>query len=443
MYRVLLVGLLFVSLGAVACNKANEQKDEAALGAAGGSAQASADQSAPLMAASDSGETPRAVEIPPPTEASDDYVRAVLQIAPEYGINYEEEKNILVREQGNPLGTPEDIASRAEMLVKSGSEPSIKDPMEAVRFILESLTRQEDASAQVQTPPPPPPQEENQPEAKEPDLDAMNTEQMLITLAPEYDLSYNSNDKTLHGAGFPATGIQIGTAVSKVSVNLEQRGSDSAEAREAESRTVLKQLSELGKQRAQQQQQQEQQSSTEASGGTGAAGKAASGHGRNPLEYHPDSSEFIYPQSVYGDWKSIREDHPDKTEVAHSDDYYSEVQLRYQGNAVFRLHRNGELFSNTEFPYKYDPRSGKLSLMGPDGKEIQSYTVWATEKDPLLIWLQREGSRIKTLYQKVGRGGEPVTEEELIAGIRELLGEEGVKNYLKYKEQQRHEQSSE
>jgi len=427
MYRVLLAGLLIIGFSVAGCNKAeqqNEASQDAAMNGAGQSQPVG--EKAPLLAAGEAGQMPRAIELPPTGEASEEYIQAVMQIAPEYGILYDEGKNMLVWEQGTALGTPEDLASRAEMLVRTGTEPGIQEPMEAVRFMLESMTREQTPPAPEQAPPPPP-KEVSEPVVEQLDFSAMNTEQVLIALAPDYGLTYDSNSKSLNGVGFPQGGIQIGIAVSKVNVNLEQRGAAGPEEREAEVRTVLNQLAEIGKQRAQQQ-------SSSAATDSKAAGSASGGQGRNSLEYHPDRSELIHPDSVFGDWRSIREDHPNQTEVAHSEDYYYEVQLRYKGNAIFRLHRNGELFSNTEFPYKYDAHTGTLTLLGPDGKPEQSYTVWASEKDPLLIWLQREESRVKTLYEKVGRGGEPTTLDDEVEGVRLMLGDEEAEAYRRREE---------
>jgi len=424
MNRALLTGLVLLVLFTLGCNKAKDEKTEAGQAKAG----ANAGDLAPVMASGEGAQDMQMVQVPDPREAKEEYIQLLIQIAPEYGIRYEAEKDMLYSEQGQALGTPADIASRVDLVLNNTAEPVIGDVSEAIRFLLEGMTRQD------QPEPPQPPQVE-EPVAVKPDLSNMNTEEMVVALAPEYNLTYDSASKSLTGEGFRAGGVVVGIVASKVDVNLKQRGEDGPQEREAEVRTVLSQLAETGRQAAAQQQQMEN-----AETGGDSAGAAQSGRGRKPLEYHPDSSELIHPREVYGDWKSIREDHPNNDEVAHDDNWYYDVQLRYRGNAIFRLHTNGEIVSNTEFAYRYDPRNGVLSLLDAEGKTVQTYTVWATEQDPLLIWLQREQSRIKTLYQKVGLGGEPVTEEELIAGIRELLGEEGVQNYLKYKEQQRREQ---
>jgi hypothetical protein len=424
MNRVLLTGLLLLALLALGCNKAGDKKTAA------GQAQAG-DQAAPVMASGAGTEGLEVTQAPDPREAKEEYVQLVKQIAPEYGIRYDNEKDMLYTPEGVALGTPAELASRVDSLMDPAAVPAMGEPLEAIRYMLEGLVNP--------APPAEPPQEVapqvEEPIAEKPDLSNLNTEEMVAALAPEYNLTYDRDKQTLNGEGFRAGGVDIGIVASKVDINLQQRGEDNPQAREAEVRTVLSQLVDAGKQAAAQ--RQDSQGSATAEADTGAA---QSGRGRKPLEYHPDSSELIHPLEVYGDWKSIREDHPNNDEVAHDDNWYYDVQLRYRGNAVFRLHTNGEVASNNEFPYRYDPRNGVLSLLDAQGEAVQTYTVWATEQDPLLIWLQREGSRIKTLYQKVGLGGEPVTEEELIAGIRELLGEEGVQNYLKYKEQQRREQ---
>lgn len=423
MYRVWLIWLLILSLFAGSCNKAGEQKDGGNVADARGAAALPAEGTAPLMASAEGDEGPRAIELTASGEANQEYTRIVLEIAPEYGIRYEEEKNLLYNERGDSLGTPEDIAGRVNLLLGTDVEPAIQEPTEAVRFLLEGLA-QPDIQPAEQTPPQP--QEAAEPVEEKADLSGLNSEEMLIELASEYGLTYDNSTKSLNGPGFPAGGIGVGTAVSKVNVNLEQRGADGPQEREAEVRTVLNQLAEIGKQRAQQ-----QPPSAEAD--TEAASSAQSGRGRKPLNYYPETSEFIHPQEVVGDWKSIREDHP-SFEVKHDDDYFSEAQLRYRGNAVFRLHKNGEMFSDTEFPYRYDPRNGVLTLLGPDGKAEQTYTVWATERDPLLIWLQRENSKVKTLYEKVGRGGEPTTLDEEVEGVRLMLGDEEAEAYRKREE---------
>jgi hypothetical protein len=59
-----------------------------------------------------------------------------------------------------------------------------------------------------------------------PDLSVMNSEQMLIALAPEYQLSYDAQQEALTGPGFPAGGFSVDTLAAKVEVNLQQRNTD-------------------------------------------------------------------------------------------------------------------------------------------------------------------------------------------------------------------------
>jgi hypothetical protein len=427
MNRLLLVGLMLCCIAVWGCNKqADEKSDSGGMNSRAESIAASGEEavlgeSAPDVQ-TDGEEAQHSGEMP----ANEEYIALVLEIAPEFGIRHEVEADLLYTPEGKTIGTPTDIASHVDLITDPSAGHGITDPHEAIKFLLEELVRPaEDTKQEMSSTEP---VEETAPAEEKLDLAGMNTKQMVIALTSEYGLSYDSGREVLTGSGFPTGGIGIGTIVSKVDLNLSQSGERSDASREAEVRTVLEQLAATGQQTADQQSSSSQSTAA-------VADSADPGRGRKPLEYNPDRSELIHPAEVFGDWKSIREDHPN-FEVDHNEEYFWDVQLRFRGNAIFRLHKNGELFSDTEFPYSYDLRTGTLALQANDGSVTQTYTVWATERDPLLIWLQRENSKVKTLYQKVGLGGKPVSEEEFIAGLRELLGEEGVQNYLKYKESQ-------
>lgn len=271
---------------------------------------------------------------------------------------------------------------------------------------------------------------------------AEETSLVISRLAPEFGLLCDSEAGVITGEGFPEQGVPTGVIVDKVAKSLSGTGNVTTAMREDAVRTVLSQLAAVGQASANQQ----AAPPASAAGAPDGIAPDASGTSENEsappeLNYHPTPEEMLSPKVIYGDWHSIREDHANAT-VEHNDDYYESVQFRYGENiAVFHLFRDGKLVSNTEFPYSYDPRAGIVTLYGPDRQPMQTMTVSATHPDPYLLWVQRDGSRTKTLYEKKGRGGEPVTLEDEIEGIRILKGDEEAENYRRQKEKERREGS--
>lgn len=270
---------------------------------------------------------------------------------------------------------------------------------------------------------------------------ADSTNRIIAELAPEFNLAYDAAGNMLTGEGFPEQGISTTVIVEKVEKNLASQGLVTDELRTAEVRTILSQLAAAG-----------QSSASKGSGGMPSSGNAANDNSPDTtgnteteakppsLNYHPTPEEMMFPVIVFGDWQSIREDHANTT-VEHNNKYFESIQFRYQDNAFFSMFRDGKVISRNEFPYTYEPSTGTVTLYTPDHRPLQTLTVTATDPDPYLIWVQREGSKKKTLYEKMGRGGEPVTLEDEIEGVRILKGDEAAEEYRRQKEKERREQS--
>ncbi|MBN2083343.1 hypothetical protein JW859_14195 [bacterium] len=434
MRHLAIIGLLLCVLWLSACNdqdtgdgnqtsQAKSQAENAALGNADG-AETVAVEPPPEIGENDAFTNTGEVR---PENVSDRLVTLVTEMAGEYGFVYNEEKDVILNARGDVIGSPMDFAMRASMVLDPETHTKIAEPEVAVRIMFEDLASREqppmDSEPAAQEPPPPP----------KPKIDTTNmtTQEMLIALAPEYNISYIDAKEVLTGAGFPGDGIGVGMLAAKVDLNISQSGKTGHQAREDEVRKMLSQLAAAGQQALKQ-----GTTKTTADNTTAASSKS----NKNRLNRDPDPKDLIHPTKVFGDWKSYREDHP-SYKVDHNEDYFIMIQLRYHGNAVFRTHKNGEIYSDNEFPWRYDLNTGRLTLLDNAGKVIQGMTVYATESDPLLIWIQKDNSKVKTAYEKVGDAGEPVSEEELIAGLRELLGDEGVKQYMAWKRE--HENTGE
>ncbi|GEM_PF-2916697 len=359
--------------------------------------------------------------------------RLIEEMCMEYGTIFDREAGMLTRPDGSVEPTPiaDLIAEAREAMAEGGVAENglvLSDPNDAVRYVLDKRYRPD----MFITGPPggaPPPQPDvpadELPEMIDPAEEQLkipegNTRQQVVALAEHYGLGHDEANDALTGEGFPAEGVPVSAIVSKVELNLKQRGEGEARM-EAEVRAALSQLAEAGRQKV-----------TKAK--TDKDAQAGGGEGAPVLKnYYPEPDELIHPAVIYGDWQSVREDHP-RHSIDHDAENFDIIMFRYKDTAVFESTHNGETMPRTEFPYRYDPRSGVAELIGTDGQPLQTMTVWATAEDPLLIWVQKESSRTRVLYEKKGRGGEPVTLDDEVEGVRIMLGDEEAEAYRQREE---------
>jgi len=263
------------------------------------------------------------------------------------------------------------------------------------------------------------------------------THDLLAKLAPDYGIGFDADIGILDGEGFPEGGVPLSKLVDMIEAKLSETAGADSSARDREVRAVLNQLSAVGQASANQGREPEQ-----APGGDLAdtAGDTSTTDAAPPSKnYNPTPNQMMIPDQIYGDWHSVREEHGNTT-VEHDKQYYESIQFRYNENkAVFHTFREGKLFSNVEYPYDYDSRSGTITLYGPDRKPLMTMTAQATDPDPYLLWIQRQGSKTKKLYEKMGRAGEPVTLEDEIEGVRILKGDEAAEEYRRQKEKEKAE----
>lgn len=446
MLRLIAVALAAVCVVAAGCNEADNQ--EASTGGETRQIAATPPDIPPdVLAGAMLEPAPPAEEgdTPPFTDDEHEFEMQVklraMELSVEYGVMVDDEAQALVTLDGSVEPFPlEDIVAEVRKAMAegdaSGTGLTLSDPNEAVRFVMDQKYRPDTPVSSTMPPgmePPPadkPPLEEAlemvDPVAEQVAAQAENTRQLVAELASHYGLSYDEELDAVTGDGFPEEGIPVGTIVAKVEQNVLKQGGGS-KRHETEVRAALSQLAEAGRQVAGRQDAQASKSADPDSA------TPQGGAGATVLNYYPEPDELLHPKVIYGDWQSLRDDHPRHT-IDHDLSDYDMVLFRYQDTAVFELIRDGQATTRTEFPYRYDPRSGVVELIGADGKALQSMTVWATQDDPLLIWVQKEGSRIRTLYEKKGRGGEPVTLDDEVEGVRIMLGDEEAEAYRQREE---------
>ena len=260
---------------------------------------------------------------------------------------------------------------------------------------------------------------------------------LLASLAPDYGIQYDKATNLLTGEGFPDEGVHLSKLVSIIETKLSAKAEATDADRETEVRTVLKQLSSVGKATAAQQGKQVQTAGGDSADTAGDASSTQAGPPSRNMNPTPD--QMMFPDQIYGDWHSIREEHA-STVVEHDENYFESISFRYgEDIAVFHQYRDGKLVSNNEFPYEYEPGTGTITIYDPARKPMMTMIATATDPDPYLLWIQREGAKKKTLYDKKGRGGEPVTLEDEIEGVRILKGDEAAEEYRRQKEKERRE----
>jgi len=227
--------------------------------------------------------------------------------------------------------------------------------------------------------------------------DKQKVRELVLQLAPAYDLTYMTGTDKLAGLGL-AEGVELGKLVEIMSGKL-LKGPNKTDMPNYEQvvRGVLAQLQALGK---------------------NPQNKLAAADVEKGLKATPSGQappEPLRPAKIaVGEWKSVREVRDDKPQlvVEHNDKYYTNMFIMYEGKAIFQLFRDGKIFSNTEYPWKYNPSTGELQLLGPNNKIIETLTILEKVSEPDQIYVKQAGKMSTTVYRKTGRGNLPITPEE-------------------------------
>lgn len=230
---------------------------------------------------------------------------------------------------------------------------------------------------------------------------------LVLELAPAYNLMYMESSGAIRGDGLPKEGIELSKLVEVISGKLLKGPNPNDEPNyEGAVRPVLAQLQSYA----------------------GQAGKEQSAGEIDQAMQNASTSaadESLHAaKNVVGEWRSVREVREDKPQmvVEHNDQYYSTLLIYYEGRGIFQTFREGTLFSETRYPWKYNASTGDLSLLGPDGKTVETMKIYAKDSEPDQIYVRQKGRSSSTVYRQFGRGNLPYTEEE----IRRM--EEGMKN---------------
>jgi hypothetical protein len=191
-------------------------------------------------------------------------------------------------------------------------------------------------------------------------------------LAPQFGYSYSEDNAALVGPGTPPQGIKLPTVIGEVKAKLP---SDPGAA------------------------MQDTYSANT---------KPATGQTR---------PEPIKPQSVVGLWRTVREEQGETLTVQHDDKYYEQMSLDANNKMGITIVRDGKVFAQSAFTYRYDPKLGKLTLLSNTGTPTGALMITSYPDHPELLYVREEGNETVKVYEniggpeaKAGAGGTPPAE---------------------------------
>ncbi|MCB1222304.1 hypothetical protein KDL30_16745, partial [bacterium] len=100
----------------------------------------------------------------------------------------------------------------------------------------------------------------------------------------------------------------------------------------------------------------------------------------------------------------------------------------YNRNSQFSTFARGQQIKNDTYDYRYDRNSGELLLTAEDGRYTMKFLCYVRDSEPGLLYVRTENGGAYTVYEKLGRGEEPITEEEKQAFLdlqKEISGGSG------------------
>ncbi|MCC7478760.1 hypothetical protein IT575_09925 [bacterium] len=116
-----------------------------------------------------------------------------------------------------------------------------------------------------------------------------------------------------------------------------------------------------------------------------------------------------------GEWKSTKEvlDADAEVRVEHNDQYYKLLQIFYSGICRYQEFREGKIVSDGNYPWTFDKATGKLQLRTADGSVFEELLIMDRPSEKKLIYVKGMQDYQYTVYEKVGSGNKPRTEEDL------------------------------
>jgi hypothetical protein len=202
-------------------------------------------------------------------------------------------------------------------------------------------------------------------------------------LAPVFGYNYSEENAALVGPGTPAEGVKLPVVVGQVKAKLPtDPATTTPDMIDQATREVL----------------QEMQAAS-------ASAQAPAGQSR------PDP---IIPTSVQGLWRTVREEQGETLTVQHDDKYYEQMSLDANNKLSNTIVRDGQVFAQNEYSYRYDAKTGKLTLLSDNGSVEGTLKITSYPDHPNLIYVKEEGNDTVKVYEniggpaaKAGKGGTP------------------------------------
>lgn len=197
----------------------------------------------------------------------------------------------------------------------------------------------------------------------------------LKELAPQFGYTYSEENASLVGPGTPAEGIKLPVLIGKVKAKLPaDPAATTPGLMEAAVRDLLKEMQ------------------------AGAAPSAQVPAGQK----RPDP---VMPKSVLGIWRTVREEQGETLTVQHDDKYYEQMSLDASNKMSITIVRDGKVFAQNAFTFRYDAKNGKLTLLSPTGSAMGALLFTSYPDHPDLIYVKEEGNDTVKVYQNIGGGG--------------------------------------
>jgi hypothetical protein len=206
----------------------------------------------------------------------------------------------------------------------------------------------------------------------------------LKELAPTFGYSFSEENSSLVGPGTPPVGVKLPVLIGQVKAKLP--ADPAATTPDLIDQAVREVLSAM---------QSAAAASTQVPAG----------------QQRPDP---IIPKSVLGIWRTVREEQGETLTVQHDDKYYDQMSLDENNKMASTTIRDGKVFDQSEFNYRYDAKTGKLTLLADNGSPVGAMMITSYPDHPELIYVKEEGNDTVKVYEniggpaaKAGKGGTP------------------------------------
>lgn len=223
----------------------------------------------------------------------------------------------------------------------------------------------------------------------------------FVAMLPEFKYSYDEAADRMNGEGLPADGVEIPPLIDKLENRIKALTTPAGKTEQQQLiRVMLTQFQSAG--------MTAQSDATHAGDSGSQAGKPADKGGSG--EATNDVGLKKAPKA-YGEWRSIREEGENYT-IEHNDDYYKQLLVYYDKDVIYSTFAKGQRIKNDTYDYKYDKGAGELLLTAKDGRYTMNLQCFVRDSEPGLMYVKQASGNVYTVYEKIGRGEEPWTEEE-------------------------------